>query len=372
MHTHLTPGPISRRQLGRLALATGALALSSRALPRATALDLDALRPTPLAPSAPPARGAAVSLRFPEGATTAHEPAAVRFLLEDGSTHDVAATPSAHGRDGDFPVCSELIAVPEDAVSVECDPGVSAHLRQPWAELAPASSGSSSDAEVAPGLRVVSREQWGADESLMTWPPEYGAPACLTVHHTFIPSGREPEYQHDWAAAVRGIYRFHSSSDNGGRGWGDIGYHLLIDPEGTVYQGRTTGTPGRAVFDPAATDAGSTGPRVVTAGHVYKANTGNIGVCLIGDFTSEPPTRAALDSLVTVLGALCRELGLDPLSQVRYTNPASSVDLVQPTISGHHDWEPISEKPIECPGDRLWRRLPEVRESVAEILETEL
>ncbi len=132
---------------------------------------------------------------------------------------------------------------------------------------APAGGG----ANVIDGLRVVSRREWGANEALMGWTPRFTRAQLITVHHTAMATTANGDY----AANVRSIYGFHASSANGGRGWGDIGYHLLIAPDGTVFQGRSTGMEGQAVFQPGS--LGGT-PMSVTAGHVYNANNGNIGV----------------------------------------------------------------------------------------------
>ncbi|KQB83236.1 peptidoglycan recognition protein family protein [Corynebacterium oculi] len=343
---------LSRRQLGRAALAAGTLLAATR---------------LPLPARAAHPNDYALSLRFPGTTLTPDAPPVTVRFHANGSTISRLVYPSPHCRDGEFPLCSELIAVPENTTEITAPPEVSTHLHPPLTSpaiplnrSASAVAPSEPEAAVTEDLRVLSREQWGADESLMTWAPEYGAPTCITVHHTEIPTGHEPEYQHNWPAAVRAIYRFHASSDNGGRGWGDIGYHLLIDPEGTVYQGRTTGTPAQAVFSDAS--AG----QAVTAGHVFKANVGNIGVCVIGNFTQDHPTTAAYRSLVTVLGALCRACALDPLGQVRYTNPATEVDITQPTISGHRDWQSVTGISKDCPGRNLWYQLPEIRQHVAE------
>ncbi|MDK8511675.1 peptidoglycan recognition family protein [Corynebacterium bovis] len=283
--------------------------------------------------------------------------ATVHFTAPDGTRTSRTVHPSGHCRDGAFPLCSDPVAVPAGATEAYVDtPTTTAHIhRVETGDRTVADP----EATVLPGLTVVSRRQWGADEALMTWAPEWAPPVCVTVHHTAVPTGREPQYRHNWPAAVRSVYRFHASSDDGGRGWGDIGYHLVIDPEGVVYQGRSTGVAGHAVFRP-----GSAAGQVVTAGHVYRANTGNIGVCLIGDFQTGEPTAAALDSLTTVLTALCSALGLDPEGRVRYVNAASSIDLTQPTVTGHRDWEKAAGT-TECPGDNLWRRLPELRRRVA-------
>ncbi|WPF65911.1 MULTISPECIES: peptidoglycan recognition family protein [unclassified Corynebacterium] len=348
---------LSRRQLGRAALATGTL-LAAAHLP---------LPARAVAPGA-----TALSLRFPGTTLTPDAPpATLRFHSHEGTISRLVY-PSTHCRDGEFPLCSELITLPENTTQIEASPEVGTHFHR----LIPSNLAlpDAPEATVTEGLRVVSRRQWGADETLMTWTPEYAAPVCITVHHTEIPTGREPEYQHNWPAAVRGVYRFHALTENGGRGWGDIGYHLLIDPEGTVYQGRTTGAPGRAVFSgtPAPDSPAPHSPvgGVVTAGHVFKANTGNIGVCLIGNFTRDHPTTAAYRSLITVLSALCQACSFHPLNQVRYVNPSAGVDATQPIISGHKDWQEVTGIPKDCPGRNLWYQLPEIRQHIADTLRT--
>src|SRR5690606_37712611 len=111
-------------------------------------------------------------------------------------------------------------------------------------------------------VNFVSRSGWGADESLRfddggdeIWPPEYFPTQALTVHHTAGTNG-DP----DPAATVRAIYYFQCVTE----GWGDIGYHLLIDEAGLVYEGRASGSTVPIFADPSgATEP----PRVTTAGH---------------------------------------------------------------------------------------------------------
>ncbi|WP_239003549.1 peptidoglycan recognition protein family protein [Nocardia panacis] len=211
------------------------------------------------------------------------------------------------------------------------------------------------------GFPVVTRSGLGVDESQMTWgAPEFSPAQLITVHHTFIPNGTEyPDYRD----AVREIYRYHTLPAPVGQGWGDIGYHLVIDPNGVIYAGRSTGTADKPVDDSPIFEPGSTlkpGARIVTAGHVYRANTGNIGICVIGDFTNHLPSKAALHSLDIVLARLCSGLKLDPSSQVNYVNPDNGVTATMPAISGHRDWSAIAG-PTECPGNRLHEALPLLR-----------
>ena len=68
------------------------------------------------------------------------------------------------------------------------------------------------------------------------------------------------------------------------RGFGDIGYHYLIDPAGRVWAGRSLDYQG-------AHARGSN-------------NIANIGICLLGNFDDERPRPTALRSLASLLGAL--------------------------------------------------------------------
>ncbi len=288
----------------------------------------------------------------------------LRVALPGGKSVEIAVRQTTHGRDDHpLPKTSELIALPPDTIDLEVitDGGVSIAPTRYRIATAP-----SFQTPVAThygwGFPVVTRSGWGADPSLQTWgEPEYSRAQLITVHHTAQPRGDEFI---DYRDAVRSIYRFHASPESeGGRGWGDIGYHLIIDPNGVIYAGRDTGA-AAPIFAPGTT---SLRPRVpvVTAGHVYQANSGNIGVCLIGDFTASQPTPAARAALTQVLAALCRQLKLNPHGAVQYANPNNAIRATQQTISGHRDWEQIAG-PTECPGDELWSLLPALR-SAAEL-----
>jgi hypothetical protein len=135
-------------------------------------------------------------------------------------------------------------------------------------------------------VTYLSRAAWGADEGLRfsggteVWPSEYASTQALTVHHT-AGANNDP----DPAGTIRAIYYYQCVT----QAWGDIGYHLFIDEQGRVYEGRWSGPDAVPVFDravPAGTD-----PGLVTAGHVGGYNTGNLGVCLLGNLTNQDPTQ---------------------------------------------------------------------------------
>ncbi|MGW4205675.1 N-acetylmuramoyl-L-alanine amidase [Streptomyces sp. NPDC004726] len=199
---------------------------------------------------------------------------------------------------------------------------------------------------------VLSRTDWGADETLRytaggteIWPPEYYPVQTLTVHHT-ADGSTDP----DPAAVVRAIYR----NDTVGKGYGDIGYNFLIDRNGRVYEGRWSGTDGTAAHD-------ATG-RMVTGAHVQGYNSGNLGIALLGTFTTTPPTTAARTALVRLLTDLAGRHALVPTGKVRYRNPVSGVTRAAPVISGHLHWAAT-----DCPGT-VRSQLPAIRAEVAALI----
>ncbi len=204
-----------------------------------------------------------------------------------------------------------------------------------------------------------SRADWGADESLMTWTPGFQPVQVLTVHHTDTTNGDT-----DPAATVRAIYRYHAVD----RDWGDIGYQYLVDQEGIVYEGRSSGTTTRSCVNDAGhgSDFGHTEDgtdRGVVGAHTGGWNSGNLGIALLGNYNTTSPPEAQLGALVDVLGDLSLRHGIDPrVTDHTFVNPANGATKVVPTVSGHRDWVAT-----ECPGAALYADLPDIRTDVAAI-----
>jgi hypothetical protein len=193
------------------------------------------------------------------------------------------------------------------------------------------------------GTAIVTRCEWGADESLMTWgAPEFHPAQKLTVHHTATANGVS-----DPAATVRAIYRYQAVD----RGFGDIGYQYLIDEAGLVYEGRHSGNDG----DPAHDADG----KVVSAAHVGGYNSGNVGIALLGTLTSVDPRPGARSSLEQLLTALSTRHGIDPHGSALYVNPVNGATKSIANIPGHRDWAAT-----ECPGGNLYALLPSIRDAV--------
>jgi N-acetylmuramoyl-L-alanine amidase len=203
-------------------------------------------------------------------------------------------------------------------------------------------------------ITYLSRAAWGADEELRftggteVWPAEYAPTQALTVHHT-AGANNDP----DPAGTVRAIYYYQCIT----QAWGDVGYHLFIDEQGRVYEGRWSGPDDIPLFNGAA--PAGTDPGLVVAGHIGGYNTGNLGVCLLGNLTSQGPTPAARATLVTVLAHMARVTGVDPQAVVNYLGPTGNTRTVL-GISGHRDWAAT-----ECPGNTFYPSLPDIRSEVA-------
>jgi hypothetical protein len=204
------------------------------------------------------------------------------------------------------------------------------------------------------GTPVVGRPIWGADESLRfaedgseVFPERHYPTQALTIHHTATPNG-DP----DPAATLRAIYFFHAMNQK----LGDIGYHLLIDEEGTVYQGRRTAWHP----DPTADSQAGGSPLTCSGAHVGGYNPGNIGIALVGDFADRSPAPAALRSLVRVLATVASAQRLDPTGRVSYLHPLTGATRDVPSLAAHRDWSLTA-----CPGEAFHRQLESVRTEVA-------
>ncbi|MBE0428414.1 MAG: N-acetylmuramoyl-L-alanine amidase [Thermoleophilia bacterium] len=188
----------------------------------------------------------------------------------------------------------------------------------------------SGKAKAEPG--VISRAQWGANESWMTWTPQYQAPKKIILHHT-VTQNWDP----DPPATVRSIYYYHAVS----LGWGDIGYNYLVDWRGNVYEGRAGG-------------AGAPFSQSVIAGHARGWNAGTIGISAMGNYQEMDITTATHNALVDLMTGKSNTYYIFPLGN-DYMN-----GVYLPNYLGHRDVNATA-----CPGHYLYQRLPAIRSAAA-------
>jgi hypothetical protein len=189
---------------------------------------------------------------------------------------------------------------------------------------------------------VVTRAQWGADES-MRKPPVQVAPELRTViiHHTATGNDYGPA---DSASIVRAIYAYHVR----GRGWDDIGYNFLVDRFGQIFEGRSGGM-----------------DKAVVGAHAAGFNTGSSGISVIGTFTDLGPPADALRAVRDIAAWKLDLHNVDPRGEAMVTSggsprfpPGTQVRL--PNVTTHRD---VGE--TECPGDAFYSLIPWLRDEIA-------
>lgn len=114
------------------------------------------------------------------------------------------------------------------------------------------------------------------------------------VHHSATNSGTPEAYA-----------RYHVDSN----GWPGIGYHFVIQKDGTIYQ---------------------TNDLETVSYHVSSHNTRSIGICLTGNYDTQTPPQIQLDQCAFLIAALRNKLP-QPLE-----------------ISGHRDFSTKT-----CPGNNV-------------------
>jgi hypothetical protein len=239
-------------------------------------------------------------------------------------------------------------------------------------------------------IKVISRAEWGADESLRYWSPDADAAtissndaqdysdSCadfankykdelgisrtintgpngehllwplaysqqikkIVIHHTDSElkdlNGDNRMDGLDYKAMIRAIYHFHAVT----RGWGDIGYNYIIDPMGNIYEGRAGG-------------------EKVIGAHARCYNNGSIGISVIGNYEDNDIPEPALNSLIALIAQKSKLYNIDTLG----TSLFRGKDI--PNILGHKDVGSTS-----CPGKNLYALLPEIRERADLLIRT--
>ncbi|WP_435832903.1 N-acetylmuramoyl-L-alanine amidase [Nocardia vinacea] len=196
------------------------------------------------------------------------------------------------------------------------------------------------------GPNVVTRSQWGADESIRCEEPTYDDQlGGLTVHHT---AGRNDYTRAESAGIVRAIYTYHAKT----LGWCDIGYNALVDKYGQIFEGRFGGL-----------------DRPVQGAHAGGFNENTSGVALMGNYESEEPSEEAINAIGRFIGWRSKIAGLDPKGYTTmysegtdFTSYAQGEAVQLPVVFAHRDVGNTS-----CPGDSAYADMDRIRDIAAGI-----
>lgn len=173
--------------------------------------------------------------------------------------------------------------------------------------------------------RTVTTDAYGRH---LIWPQQYSpAIRLIVVHHTAEEITGDPRTP---VERMRALYQYHAVS----KGWGDIGYHYVIDENGQIYQGKSGG-------------------EYVVGGHAYCNNIGTIGIALMGNFDIEKPTQSQVKSLQWLLDTVAKEYDIDLTRNVLFHGKSI------PPIVGHRDL--LS---TDCPGYYAYGVLDQIRSNV--------
>jgi hypothetical protein len=194
--------------------------------------------------------------------------------------------------------------------------------------------------------RIITRAEWGADESIRTSGRAFAPIRKLVVHHSA--SGNSPSNP---AAVVRDIYKFHVVD----RGYADMGYNFVIDHRGNIYEGRWA----RNYASGEIHDGEDENGLGVMGAHAEGVNAGSCGVALIGDFTSSRPTKAAVNALIQLLAWKAARHRIDAWKNELYTGLFGQTRQFA-NITPHRGVNPTS-----CPGNGLVQQLDAIRGSVS-------
>jgi len=180
---------------------------------------------------------------------------------------------------------------------------------------------------------VITTEEWRKD-----LPDPVDGRSMNTVDHLIVHHSATSNNVTDYMQVVRNIYLYHTEVN----GWDDIGYNYLIDPEGTVYEGRD--------------DQGVADQDNIKGAHFCGKNSGTMGICMIGNYNEVGATKASISALQRVLTWKSFKDGITPLDSSKHPDE-SGVFLAH--IAGHRDGCATL-----CPGDSLYMSLSTIRDSV--------
>lgn len=166
-------------------------------------------------------------------------------------------------------------------------------------------------------------------------------PVSTPTRHAIVHHSAGSTFDTNYTAVVRSYYLLHTEVN----GWDDIGYNYLIARDGSIFAGRDPQNRTGVVQDN------------VRGAHFCGKNEYTMGICVIGDFTSQGPAAAAFSSLCDLLAWKFEKDALDPFGSQRHPTPGDDPLM---HIAGHRDGCNTA-----CPGNLLYSELFKLRQCVS-------
>ncbi|MFJ5835036.1 peptidoglycan recognition protein [Streptomyces sp. NPDC093089] len=195
---------------------------------------------------------------------------------------------------------------------------------------------------IGPRPKIITRKGWGADESLR----EKGFVYTKTIKAAFVHhSATGNNYTCGQAPSVlRSIYRYHVKSS----GWRDFGYNFAVDKCGNIYEGRAGGV-----------------AKPVLGAHTLGFNTNSMGIAVLGTYSQSAPPAAVVTAVARLTAWKLGLHGVNPKGAAYLVSGGGNRYRKGTTvrfnaIAGHRDGFAT-----ECPGGRLYNKLPTARTTSA-------
>ena len=171
--------------------------------------------------------------------------------------------------------------------------------------------------------------------------PKQTNPSVINPTHIVVHHSAGNTSSSDFAAVVRSYWNYHVNV----RGWADIGYNWLIDPNGVVYEGR--------------------GDRVRGA-HSPCMNAISTGICFIGNYEgSTQPSASGMQSLKDMIAWDATDKSIDVTATSYVAALGGSIENISGHKDGHDQYPGSGCTATACPGANLHNKLQTIRNDVA-------
>jgi len=257
-----------------------------------------------------------------------------------GESTKVEIRASLYGEDVSEEVVAHLIETSEDSSDND-----GANLRT----FSLMASSAVSTNTYQPGYRaptVISRKGWGANESYSGNTYTRDQTKGVFLHHT---AGSNSYTRSQSAQQIRGMYHYHTRT----LGWADLGYNVVVDKYGQIFEGRKGGL-----------------ARNITGAHSLGFNRESFGVSVMGNYSTRSLPSAAIEAVSKIIAwklsgtfqfnASAKTSFYNTTSGTRY--PVNSTARLN-VISAHRD-----VNYTDCPGGSYYRQLPSIRSRVQTLL----
>ncbi len=254
----------------------------------------------------------------------------VRAELDGG---DVSAHLTAH-------VVTTSPVASDDQVHQLTGPSATRTQSEQMSTRAAAPSANPATPTLGPGAPAfVTRAAWRADESSVRGTSAKDALKAVVLHHT---AGTNNYSSSQSAQIVRGILTYHTKT----LGWADIGYNVLVDKYGQIFEGRSGGL-----------------HRNITGAHSLGFNSGSFGISVMGNYTSASLPSAARTAVARLVAwkllstfqtSVSGDVSWDVTTSGTRHSVGSTVSL--PRMMGHRD-----VNFTECPGATIYGQFGNIR-----------